>query len=535
VQSTLDLLEEEARWEDAFEVIRRFNLDDRLEGLVSASMYDLLDRGMLAILSQFLRHGTNRLNKSPVLELAAAELAFREGFHERSFALAHSAAKRLKDDALLASKASCRAGHAAYFLDEIESAAENFDRARATARTAADSGKAIWGQFLAALDRESDDAVALLSEFEQASTTDVDDLVRVQNGRLHLGMRLGSVTSGLRGAEAVAKTVGDARDPVVRASFWHVYSGALRLAARYDEALAASERTEFETDRFDLGFARAHVQLTRSLTYMGLSEYDQAQAALDDVAAVGSRTGDVFIQLSERINRCRLLLLVGNNADAVDCTAGAWPSNVTTGLLGEFLACRALALARSGAADETDELLALVQRTTRENEARALRECAQAVVALDMRGRDPSALVADFQTAVSRSVLDPYVFAFRLDQRLPRVIQRNSTLRPALDDLRRFIGPLVQRSDESVQSASALDPLTPREHEVLALVAEGLTNAEIASTLFLAVPTVKVHVRSVLRKLRLRTRTEAAVYAVTKRRPEAAEREEPHGEPDTQA
>ena len=407
-------------------------------------MYDLLDRGMLAILGQFLHHGTTRLNRSPTLELAAAELAFREGFHERSLALAQSAAGRLSDNARLASRAYCRAGHAAYFLDEIDSAESNFARARAAAETSADSRKAIWGQFLAALDCESDDAVTLLSEFERASGSEADDLLRIQNGRLHLGMRLGSVASGLRGAGAIATIVDEARDPVVRASFWHVYSGALRLAAQYEQALAASERTEFEVERFDLAFARAYVHLTRSLTYMGLSRYDEAQSTLDEAAAMGARTGDVFIQLSERVNRCRLLLLLGDDVAAVDCTADTWPSNATAGLLGEFFACRALALARSGNAEETDQLLALVEKTTRENEARALRECARAIITLDVAGGSPSPLVSQFQTAVSRAVLDPYVFAFKLDQRLPRLIQRNPTLRSALDDLRPFIGRPIQ-------------------------------------------------------------------------------------------
>jgi len=62
--------------------------------------------------------------------------------------------------------------------------------------------------------------------------------------------------------------------------------------------------------------------------------------------------------------------------------------------------------------------------------------------------------------------------------------------------------------------AAEKDRVSPREREVLALLARGASNKEMARELHLAESTIKIHVQNILRKLNLSSRVQAAVYAV---------------------
>jgi NarL family two-component system response regulator LiaR len=92
---------------------------------------------------------------------------------------------------------------------------------------------------------------------------------------------------------------------------------------------------------------------------------------------------------------------------------------------------------------------------------------------------------------------------------LVAAIRAASAGRSTLDD------QALQALIRATQSGLSLgDDLTDREREVLALLVEGLSNPEIADRLVISLPTAKAHMRSILAKLRVSSRTEAATVAV---------------------
>jgi DNA-binding NarL/FixJ family response regulator len=90
------------------------------------------------------------------------------------------------------------------------------------------------------------------------------------------------------------------------------------------------------------------------------------------------------------------------------------------------------------------------------------------------------------------------------------VARGEALLAPAITQ--RLIEKFIARPDPRA-AAPALDELSARELEVLRLLARGLSNAEIASELIVGEATVKTHVARILRKLGLRDRVQAVVFA----------------------
>jgi two-component system response regulator NreC len=99
-----------------------------------------------------------------------------------------------------------------------------------------------------------------------------------------------------------------------------------------------------------------------------------------------------------------------------------------------------------------------------------------------------------------------------LVQAIRTVMQGQAILDPVVT--RAVVSGYVTRPANQLSDKDEPSPLTPREREILILVAEGHTNAEIAKKLFISEKTVQTHRSNILDKLGIHDRTELVRYAI---------------------
>jgi DNA-binding NarL/FixJ family response regulator len=145
-------------------------------------------------------------------------------------------------------------------------------------------------------------------------------------------------------------------------------------------------------------------------------------------------------------------------------------------------------------------------------------EATRRIVAADSRPRvlvlttfDLDEHVYDALDAGASGFLLKDVTAERLFDAVRVIAAGDALLAPGVT--RRLVAEFARRRPRATTPSAALDGLTPRERDVLVLVAEGLSNPEIAARLVIGEETVKTHVSRVLTKLGLRDRTQAVVLA----------------------
>lgn len=186
---------------------------------------------------------------------------------------------------------------------------------------------------------------------------------------------------------------------------------------------------------------------------------------------------------------------------------------LSPGWAGEYLASRALAHAAAGHEESALAEARLAHSITIAVEARILGAFARAIVNCQRESPEEQTSVEEaYAQAASAYNVDGLVAAYRA---YPPLIEKISEYAERKD----FLLESVERAHDGSLARAAKLPvslgrgcagvLSPREEEILDLVRQGLTNAEIAQALYLSLSTVKVHIRHIFEKLGVRTRTEA--------------------------
>jgi ATP/maltotriose-dependent transcriptional regulator MalT len=506
-------------WDAAFSLIENSDASDLMGDLLRAASAELLGSGRLATLNRWLEYSAEHKLRAPAFDLARASVAFRQARYSEAEVLAVEAARQglAADDEPFASAAYSVAGHSAHLANREEQALAHYRNAERFSSSAAQLRDALWGQFLCALDLDNADTPEALVRLESTGSDSDDDHVRLATGHLLAALRRGT---GLDLGFAEAHLAREVTNPLIRSSFLNAWVFALAFAAHYEEALEASDEQIAEAKRFRLGFALPQAYLSRATICRGLRDLDQAASWLDkgERAAISTRNDQSETQFDNA--RALLFLAQGRVDEAVQLLASPPREFPTEALQREHAACRALALAAADMFDDATTVLSGATQGTMSVEASVLTSCTAAAVAFRTGRRDaPSLAEKAFLIAGQTGNFDSFVASYRLFPELAESVadveEHRRDLISLLDHANDFavaktLGLSEPRRRQRLRSQATETSLSPRETEVYELLAQGLLNKEIAQNLFISEATVKVHVSSVLEKLGVRTRTEAA-------------------------
>lgn len=512
----------ERNWNEALQLADRYHLSELVLAIIEATLDDVLAQGRIASVEKWLEIARKHDPVSPTISLVEMEISFRR--HE--FDQARSHAQRLISELSVEdhrlSRALHRMGQIGHLDDHYEDAVSFLSSAQSAAHTVHDLRAALWSQFITVADHgDQEKAGEILGQLKRVPNPTVDDLLRLSQGELHLAARWGGVEAELKRQTGSLSLLENSVDPVVRTGFLQTYGTALVLAADYDRALTIARRQIREAESSGLEWVRPPALELRGAAESGLREFDRAALSLREAYQLSEARSDLHGQLNASVLLARTHLAQGAPERALEATTLEIDRPPGPTMQGDFLAMRALAYACTGDQARALELVVASEECTDHIDARVVRAFARAVVTLTTDSVDANvvdeAVEAALRETHTTENYDAFILAYRSHPALLSILSKLDS--PSATACRHRIPDgdrrLAERAGLKPRSAvqHSGDALTPREQEVLGLLSNGLSNREIARTLWIAESTAKVHVRNVLRKLGARSRTEAAALS----------------------
>lgn len=501
-------------WDAAFSLARQQRSPELFLEVIEAALDSLLAEGRVATVEQWLSYAADENMSSPLLDFAEAEVAFREGGYRKAETLATQAAHRFGSNHGLTSLAHARAGQSAHLDGRMESAQEHFASARLTARSDRDLRNAFWGRFLHSLEQDSDEATSLLDEFAAISVSDPDEQLRVRTAEILLAFRgLAPMDPDLLSSVHLLRS---SSDPLIKSSFLNVCAGLASYLGHYDQSLGLGHQLMELISRYRLNFVLPFAHLRIGVALRGVRKFSEALEHIRRAQVTSTDVTDPYLTVGVGIARAQIELSRGRFEAALEAVSDSAPSRLSASWAGEYVACKALVLAVRGDEAEASELAKRAISMTPAGETRCLAYLARAISALKRDLPGSAQAVSSAYTEITRYLsADTLVTAYRAH---PPLLHRFWL---SGDDTTFLIRIVRDAKDESLArsvgiplegAAPFAGLLSPREHEVQVLLAEGLTNKQIAQALFISESTVKVHIRHIFEKLGVKTRTEAATY-----------------------